>query len=45
MKKINPESLIKKLIPIIYKAGAISIKYSKKIHGWLLKTKTRQKNG
>ena len=40
MKKINPESLIKKLIPIIYKAGAISIKYSKKIRVFIKDDKT-----
>ena len=45
MKKINPESLIKKLIPIIYKAGAISIKYSKKIRVFIKDDKTPVTNG
>ena len=31
MKKINLENLVKKLIPIIYKAGSVSIDYSKKL--------------
>ena len=45
MKKINPENLIKKLIPIIYKAGAISIKYSKKLKVFIKDDKTPVTNG
>ena len=45
MKKINPESLIKKLIPIIYKAGAVSIKYSKKLKVFIKDDKTPVTNG
>ena len=45
MIKINPESLIKKLIPIIYKAGAVSIKYSKKLKVFVKDDKTPVTNG
>ena len=45
MKKINPESLIKKLIPLIYKAGAVSIKYSKKLKVFIKDDKTPVTNG
>ena len=45
MKKINPENLIKKLIPVIYKAGAISIKYSKKLKIFIKDDKTPVTNG
>ena len=45
MKKIKPESLIKKLIPIIYKAGAVSIKYSKKLKVFIKDDKTPVTNG
>ena len=45
MKKINPESLIKKLIPIIYKVGAVSIKYSKKLKVFIKDDKTPVTNG
>ena len=45
MKKINPENLIKKLIPVIYKAGAVSIKYSKKLKIFIKDDKTPVTNG
>ncbi len=45
MKKINVENLIKKLIPIIYKAGAVSIKYSKKLKVFTKDDKTPVTNG
>ena len=45
MKKINPESLIKKLIPLIYKAGAVSIEYSKKLKVFIKDDKTPVTNG
>ena len=45
MIKINPESLIKKLIPIIYKAGTVSIKYSKKLKVFIKDDKTPVSNG
>ena len=45
MKKINLESLIKKLIPTIYKAGAISLKYSKKLKIFIKDDKTPVTNG
>ena len=45
MVKINPENLIKKLIPIIYKAGAVSINYSKKLKIFIKDDKTPVTNG
>ena len=45
MKKINPENLIKKLIPVIYKAGALSIKYSRKLKIFIKDDKTPVTNG
>ena len=45
MIKINPENLIKKLIPIIYKAGAVSIKYSKKLKVFVKDDNTPVTNG
>ena len=44
-EKINPEILIKKLIPIIYKAGALSIKYSKKLKIFIKDDGTPVTNG
>ena len=45
MKKINSEILIKKLIPVIYKAGSLSIKYSKKLKVFVKKDGTPVTNG
>lgn len=45
MKKINPKSLIKKLIPVVYKAGTVSIKYSKKLKVFIKSDKTPVTNG
>ena len=45
MKKINTKSLIKKLIPIIYKAGSLSIKYSKKLKIFIKDDGTPVTNG
>ncbi len=45
MKKIKPKNLIKRLIPIIYKAGTISIKYSKKLKVFIKDDKTPVTNG
>ncbi len=45
MKKINPENLIKKLIPIIYKAGTVSLRYSKKLKIFIKGDQTPVTNG
>ena len=45
MKNIKPKNLIKRLIPIIYKAGTISIKYSKKLKVFIKDDKTPVTNG
>ncbi len=45
MKKINPEILIKKLIPIFYKAGAKSIQCSKQLKTFIKKDGTPVSNG
>ncbi len=45
MKKINTKILIKKLIPVFYKAGSISIKCSKKIKTYLKDDGTPVSNG
>ena len=45
MKKINPESLIKKLIPVFYKAGAKSVSLSKKLKILIKEDGTPVSNG
>ncbi len=45
MKTINAKSLITKLIPVIYKAGAVSIKYSKKLKVFIKSDKTPVTDG
>ena len=45
MKKINPESLIKKLIPVFYKAGATSVSLSKKLKILIKEDGTPVSNG
>ena len=45
MKKINPEFLIKKLIPVFYQAGAKSIKCSKKLKIHIKEDGTPVSNG
>ena len=45
MKKISPESLIKKLIPVFYQAGAKSLKCSKKLKIHIKEDGTPVSNG
>ena len=45
MKKINPERLIKKLIPVFYKAGAKSVSLSKKLKILIKEDGTPVSNG
>ena len=45
MEKINTKNLIKKLIPIIYKAGSLSIKHSKNLKIFIKDDKTPVTNG
>ena len=44
-KKINPEQLIKKLIPVFYKAGSTSIQCSKKLKIFIKDDNTPVSNG
>ena len=45
MKKINTKNLIKRLIPVIYKAGSVSIKHAKNLKIFIKDDKTPVTNG